>query len=688
MEASYLLTDKKVTSLKGIGEKNEKLFEKVGVTNLNQLLHFYPRAYDHYAGLRELDQLTGGEKCAVSAVITRPPVVRTGAKTAVTILTVKKDFQTLEVIWYHVPYLRKILKKGASFVFRGVVARRPGKWHMEHPEIFTPAAYHDVEGSVQPVYSLTAGLSNKTVQKAVRQIFEKYEIADCLPGSMLERYSLAGRESALKNIHFPESAEKLKEARRRIVFDEFLLFLLGLSRLKQQSSGQENSFRLRSFETAEKLVSGLPYSLTGAQKRVLEEVLDDLAGEKMMNRLIQGDVGSGKTILCFTAMLSMAMEGHQCAMMAPTEVLAVQHYRSLCALIESSGLDIAPPVLLTGSLTAKERRIAYEAIASGRSRLIIGTHALIQEKVDYADLALVVTDEQHRFGVNQRNAFSEKGKLPHIIVLSATPIPRTLALILYGDLKISVLDEMPADRLRIKNAVVDTTYRDKAYRFILKEIRAGHQIYIICPMIEKNEDLDCENVVEYTGKMKEFFGKEANVAMLHGRMTNSEKNAVMSDFAEGKTDILVSTTVVEVGVDVPNATVMMVENADRFGLAQLHQLRGRVGRGDAQSYCIFVKSEGREEGCERLEILENSNDGFFIAEEDLKLRGQGDLFGLRQSGVAGFDLADVFEDRQILELAKDAADTIGRTDPGLESPELSGLKKLLDERMNDVKIGL
>ncbi|MBR6230503.1 MAG: ATP-dependent DNA helicase RecG [Lachnospiraceae bacterium] len=676
MESSNLLKDRKLSTLKGIGDKSEKLFEKAGVSDLNQLLHFYPRAYDAYGKITEMDSLVSGEKQSVAIVVTRPPVVKQGSRSSVTILTVSIDFVKLEVIWYHMPYLRKMLVKGARFILRGMVYRRKGKWLMEHPEVITPAAYDAMAGTVQPVYSLTAGLTNKAVQKAVRQLLEKYEISDYLPESDKEKYSLADRETALKNIHFPENAAALKEARRRLVFDEFLIYMLRLQSLKDSSAATENNYPVDEHSASEAVVSSLGYELTGAQKRVWNEIKEDMRGKTVMNRLIQGDVGSGKTILCFLAMISAAQSGHQSALMAPTEVLAKQHYDKFIRL---SGLKNAEAetVLLTGSNTAKEKREIYEKIASGEAKYIIGTHALFQEKVAFSDLALVVTDEQHRFGVRQRTALGEKGKLPHVMVMSATPIPRTLALILYGDLKISVLDEMPANRLRIKNAVVDTSYRNTAYKFMAKEIAAGHQVYVVCPMIEKNEDLNCENVLDYALELKKVFGSGINIGILHGRMKAAEKNEVMRRFSEKEIDILVSTTVIEVGVDVPDATVMMIENADRFGLAQLHQLRGRVGRGDAQSYCIFVQSEGKEETNERLEILGNSNDGFYIAEQDLKLRGQGDLFGLRQSGIAGFTLADVYEDGDILSDARRAADDIMNSDPGLKSDMYKELREII-----------
>ncbi|MBR6231079.1 MAG: ATP-dependent DNA helicase RecG, partial [Lachnospiraceae bacterium] len=531
MESSNLLKDRKLSTLKGIGDKSEKLFEKAGVCDLNQLLHFYPRAYDAYGKITEMDSLVSGEKQSVAIVVTRPPTVKQGSRSSVTILTVNVDFVKLEVIWYHMPYLRKMLVKGARFILRGMVYRRKGKWLMEHPEVITPAAYEAMAGTVQPVYSLTAGLTNKAVQKAVRQLFEKYEISDYLPEADKEKYSLADRETALKNIHFPDNAAALKEARRRLVFDEFLIYMLRLQSLKDSSSATENNYPVNDHSAAEKVVSSLGYELTGAQKRVWNEIKEDMRGKTVMNRLIQGDVGSGKTILCFLAMISAAHSGHQSALMAPTEVLARQHYDKFIKIsaLKNAGSET---VLLTGSNTAKEKREIYEKIASGEAKYIIGTHALFQEKVVFNDLALVITDEQHRFGVRQRTALGEKGSLPHVMVMSATPIPRTLALILYGDLKISVLDEMPANRLRIKNAVVDTSYRNTAYKFMAKEIADGHQVYVVCPMIEKNEDLNCENVLDYAQELKKVFGSGINIGILHGRMKAGEKNEVMRKFSE------------------------------------------------------------------------------------------------------------------------------------------------------------
>ena len=425
------------------------------------------------------------------------------------------------------------------------------------------------------------------------------------------------------------------------------------------------------------MIESLPYALTNAQKRVWNEIERNMTGKGLMSRLVQGDVGSGKTIIAFLSMILAAANGYQAALMAPTEVLAKQHYQELCRLLESQDLPYKA-LLLTGSNTAKEKRERYQAIESGEARLIIGTHALIQEKVVYENLALVITDEQHRFGVNQREDLSKKGTRPHVLVMSATPIPRTLAIILYGDLDISIMDELPARRLPIKNCVVDISYRPKAYRFIEKQVEQGRQVYVICPMVEESEGLEAENVLDYSSKLSQCLPSQIKVASLHGRMKPAQKNQIMEEFAQNKIQVLVSTTVVEVGVNVPNATVMMVENAERFGLAQLHQLRGRVGRGEHQSYCIFVQGGEDEETRKRLEILVKSNDGFFIAGEDLRLRGPGDFFGVRQSGDMEFALGDIFQDSQILKEASEAAGSILLLDRDLTMEQNRKLRDRLE----------
>ena len=462
------------------------------------------------------------------------------------------------------------------------------------------------------------------------------------------------------------------------MFDEFFLFLVGVRKLKEKRADKRSSYVMESCEEVARFKEALPYRLTGAQERTLQEVFGDLSGGLVMNRLIQGDVGSGKTIVAVLALLMAACNGYQGALMAPTEVLARQHFESITQLFETYHIE-KTPVLVTGSMTAKEKRLAYERIERHEADIVIGTHALIQEKVHYDNLALVITDEQHRFGVGQRELLSSKGGDPHVLVMSATPIPRTLAIILYGDLDISVIDELPQGRQPIKNCVVNTGYRPKAYSFIARQVEEGRQAYVICPMVEESEMIEAENVLDYTKKLRKELPASVTVEYLHGKMKGREKNRIMERFAAGEIQVLVSTTVIEVGVNVPNATVMMIENAERFGLAQLHQLRGRVGRGSSQSYCIMVNCSDEEGTLERLDILNRSNDGFYIASEDLKLRGPGDIFGMRQSGDMEFKLADIFTDANILKSVSEEVNRLLDGDPELEEEEHSQLKRKLDE---------
>lgn len=495
-------------------------------------------------------------------------------------------------------------------------------------------------------------------------------------------------DAAVRQMHFPSDLETLQRAHDRLAFNEFFLFLLQMQQLKEQKQRVINQCKMDVQDPViAKIKRALPYELTGAQQRSLTEILDNLKGTYSMQRLLQGDVGSGKTIVAFAAMAVAAENGYQSAIMAPTEVLARQHYENFSAWCEEFGFAY-PVILLTGSMTAKEKLLAYEKIAETKSALIIGTHALIQEKVAYQSLGLVITDEQHRFGVRQREVFADKGVMPHILVMSATPIPRTLAIILYGDLDISVMDELPAKRLPIKNCVVDESYRQKAYAFIKKEVAAGHQVYIICPLVEESENMEGKNVTEYSAQLAQIFGTGITVGCLHGKMKPKEKNEIMEEFLQNKIQILVSTTVVEVGVNVPNATVMMVENADRFGLAQLHQLRGRVGRGDAQSYCIFVNTSKGKTAKKRLEILNKSNDGFEIAREDLKLRGPGDFFGIRQSGIMNFAVGDVFNDAAILSAASEESNRLSEEDPYLKSEKNRRLGSILEEYRQNMENNL
>ena len=664
-------------TLKGVGEKTEKLFQKVGIYDTDDLLHYYPRNYDEYETPVDIAELKEETVQAVSAAVCSGVYVNSVRGRQIISVNIADQSGKFPVVWFNLPYLKKTLRKGSWFVFRGRIVRKQGKLEMEHPEIFTPSAYEEILHNLQPIYGLTAGLSNKTVVKMVTQLLETLPMqSEYLPEELKERYRLADINYALKTIHFPKNKEELLVSRKRLVFDEFLLFIISVRRMKEKAEETPNCFPVKETWLTEEVIERLPYSLTNAQLNAWHEIERDLAGRTMMSRLVQGDVGRGKTILAFLAMFLVADNGYQAALMAPTEVLARQHYEGFLKLMEEQGLSF-PTVLLTGSDTAKEKRIAYERIASGEAAIIIGTHALIQEKVEYANLALVITDEQHRFGVKQREALTTRGNPPNVLVMSATPIPRTLAIILYGDLDISVIDELPAKRLPIKNCVVNTSYRPKAYSFIEKQVRQGRQAYVICPMVEESEGMDAENVLDYTQKLKENLPSDIRIEYLHGKMKPKEKNHVMESFAAGEIQVLVSTTVVEVGVNVPNATVMMVENAERFGLAQLHQLRGRVGRGEYQSYCIFIQGN-QDQISKRLEILNKSNDGFYIAGEDLKLRGPGDLFGIRQSGDMEFRIGDIYNDSTILKEASEAAEEILSLDPELDLEQHRSLRERME----------
>lgn len=659
-----------IHELKGIGEKTEKLFWKLGIRTVGDLIRYYPRAYDIYEEAVPISEAEEGRVQTVTGAIYGKVQVSGNRAMQVTSLYVKDLTGTLKVIWFRMPFLRTTLSRGGVITLRGMIVRRRDVLVMEHPEIFYPSGkYEEKRGTMQPVYPLTSGLSNNTVMKAVKQALESLPLErEPLPEHIRLKYHLAEYNYALRGIHFPEDKEVFCHARKRLVFDEFAAFIYSLRKLKEESGRSENRFRISPSGEVERFIKELPYELTGAQKRVWREIEADLKKNLSMSRLVQGDVGSGKTVIALLALLTVAYSGYQGALMAPTEVLAKQHYESITKLLEEHRIPFQT-ALLTGSMTAKEKREAYRRIQGGEAQIIIGTHALIQEKVAYQDLALVVTDEQHRFGVRQREIFAEKGEMPHVLVMSATPIPRTLAIILYGDLDISVIDELPSNRLPIKNCVVDTGYRPTAYRFIKNQIEEGRQCYIICPMVEESEHLEVENVTDYSAMLQEELGNKIVVGCLHGKMKQEQKDRIMEEFGEGKIDVLVSTTVIEVGINVPNATVMMVENAERFGLAQLHQLRGRVGRGKYQSYCIFMTGSKAKDTKERLDILNKSNDGFKIASEDLKQRGPGDLFGIRQSGLMNFRLGDVFQDAAVLQMASEAVSVLSKK-------ECEWLKKL------------
>ena len=640
-----------ITTLKGIGTKTAELFAKLGIYTTQDLLKFYPRDYDVYEEPILVDELTSDYEATVLAVygiIARKiDVYDTGKLSIISTIVRDEKGEGIKCVWYNMPYLKSSLRQGMRYIFRGRVVIKNSQKILEQPQIYTVAQYNEIKGVMQPVYPLTKGLSNKTVTKAVKQAIELFDTnleMEYIPKEIRIQNKLAEHNFAVVNIHFPKSMEDYIQARKRLAFEEFFIFVLAVRSLKTSNARRPNKHIILNDSRTDELIAKLPYKLTNAQYHTWLEIRENMASDKLMSRLIQGDVGSGKTIIAVLALLNTVYSGSQGALMAPTEVLAKQHFESITAMFEKYGIDMQIS-LLTGSMTASAKKKEYEKIAAGQTHIIIGTHALIQEKVVYKDLALVITDEQHRFGVNQRKDFSDKGKEPHVLVMSATPIPRTLAIIIYGDLDISIIDELPANRIPIKNCVVDTSYRPNAYEFIKKQVALGRQAYIICPMVEESESVEAENVVDYANQLRQEMPSEIIIEILHGKMKPTQKNDVMQRFSDGEIHILVSTTVVEVGVNVPNATVMMVENADRFGLAQLHQLRGRVGRGAHQSYCIFVAGNKSSKNMKRLEILNKTNDGFKIAEEDLKLRGPGDFFGVRQSGELDLGIADIYTDR-------------------------------------------
>ena len=669
-----------VNRIKGVGEKTAALFGKINVYTVDDLIRHYPRDYETYDAPVSVREAVPGKLQTIYGQITAIPNIKKVRNLSILNAVLKdSNGESIQLTFFNMPFLKKVLKPGGFYLFRGLVQQRGTHKFMEQPRMFTWDEYRQKSGRLLPRYALTKGLTNQTVQKSVAQALEYYPPEkEYLPQVILQKYPMLSHREAVYALHFPESREELLTARNRMVFEEFFSFLLVLRKNKELAAKTENHFPM--YETADtvRFLEQLPFPLTKAQKKVWGELREDMGSPYAMNRLIQGDVGSGKTILAVLALLMCAANGYQGAMMAPTEVLAVQHFETISGYVKKYGIAFRP-VLLTGSMTAKEKREAYAKIASGEANLIIGTHALIQEKVEYSSLALVVTDEQHRFGVRQRETLAAKGSEPHVLVMSATPIPRTLAIILYGDLKVSVIDELPANRLPIKNCVVGTAYRPKAYEFIAKEVAAGRQAYVICPMVEEGESEDLENVVDYTEKLRAALPPSVQVAYLHGKMRPADKNRIMEEFAAKEIDVLVSTTVIEVGINVPNATVMMVENAERFGLAQLHQLRGRVGRGEFQSYCIFISTSDAKETMERLQILNHSNDGFHIASEDLKLRGPGDIFGIRQSGEFAFVLGDIYTDANILKEASDAVEQLLVSDPELTDDDSLALVNYFKE---------
>lgn len=673
------LTDS-ISEIKGIGEKTTTLYRKLKINTIENLLEHYPRYYLTYEEPVDIAEVPIGQRVAIRATVNSYVEMKKMRTLTVSTFTAKDYTGSIKMVWFNSPFIKKVFHVGQTFIFVGTVAIRNYQKVMEHPEYYTEAKYLEKRKELQPVYSLTEGLTNQRLQKDMKAVGGViHEMEEYLPLDIPKRYGLMEYREAVRQIHFPKDEQQLELARHRLVFDEFFLFLLSMRRLELHRAKIENHYPIHAGDACQSLLESLPYELTNAQKRTLDEIQQDMSGDSVMNRLVQGDVGSGKTIVAMIALLMTVESGYQGAFMAPTEVLATQHYENFQKQLGPYSVHVE---LLIGSTPAKEKRRIYQGLQDGSVDIVIGTHAIIQERIEYQKLALVITDEQHRFGVHQREQLANKGKEPHVLVMSATPIPRTLAIILYGDLDISIMNEMPASRLPIKNCVVGAESRPTAYHFIEKEVEKGHQAYVICPMVEGSESTEMENVVDYADNLRTNLSPYIQVEYLHGKMSAKEKSGIMERFYANEIQVLVSTTVIEVGIDNPNATVMMIENAERFGLAQLHQLRGRVGRGKEQSYCIMINTSDKEEAKERLDVLYQSNDGFHIANEDLRLRGPGDFFGVRQSGEMIFHLADIYSDADILKQAQSALQYLERENYDFEHIQHYKLSEKLDMALN------
>lgn len=662
-----------VRYIKGIGETRAKALEKLGVRTLRDLIGFFPRRYEDRSVIYPIAELPVGETACCRAMIAAVPTSRRipGGRTVVKVRAVDET-GTLDVTFFNQAY-RQSLRPGDSFVFCGKVEGNLLRRQMVNP-LMEPDGQHQLTGRIMPVYPLTRGVSQLLLQKAVRQGLDACRelLPDVLPDAVRMTHQLCYVNYAYENIHFPASFEALAQAHRRLVFEELFLVTCGLHLLR--SRRVDVAGPMCRVADMQPFYDALPFPLTDAQRRAIGDAVGDMTSSRPMNRLCQGDVGSGKTMVASACVWFAAQSGWQSALMAPTEILARQHYENLSPLLERFGISCA---LLTGSTKVKERRAILEGLSDGSISLCIGTHALLTEDVQYQRLGLVVTDEQHRFGVAQRSALGQKAENPHMLVLSATPIPRTLALIIYGDLDVSVIDQLPPGRQRVDTFAVDERYRARLNGFIRKQVEEGHQVFIVCPLVGDGDELPDERkaVTAYAKALQEDTFPELRIAVLHGRMKPKEKEKVMAAFAAGESDILVSTTVVEVGVDVPNATLMVVENADRFGLSQLHQLRGRVGRGQAKSYCVLLSDVQNDDTKRRLKALTQTNDGFRIAEEDLKLRGPGDFFGSRQHGLPTLKAADLSCDMPLLAEARDAAQQLLAGDPLLTRPEHAVLRR-------------
>lgn len=662
---------KDITYLKGVGPKRAELYNKLGVNTVYDLLNHFPRGYlDFSAPVSIADAAANPNECSAvrGKVVKKLPEARIRKGLSIYKAVFTDDVNDLTIVIYNSEFAFKQLEAYSEYILYGKITGNLVRYEMTNPLII-PIASPD---KIQPVYSLTEGLTQPLLRKTMHTALESFnkEIYEPLPKKIMEKYSLCSYNFALENIHFPKDSHSCETAKRRLVFDELLTLQLGMYVLKSRSQSTTGCV-MKNIALTE-FYNSLPFELTKGQKDAIGDCISDMCKTSPMNRLVQGDVGSGKTAVAAGAAFFAYKNGFQTALMAPTEILAVQHYETLCGFLEPLGVRVA---LLTGSLTPKQKAELKGKISDGDYSVVVGTHALVQQTTEFKRLGLVITDEQHRFGVEQRAALAKKGQNPHKLVMSATPIPRTLALMIYGDLDISILKELPKGRQPVETYAVTGKLRERAFGFVKDRLDEGRQGYIVCPMIDESE-MELQDVKSYAKKLREGAFKSYKIGLLHGKLSSAEKEQVMSDFKEHKTDLLVSTTVIEVGVDVPNSAVMVIENADRFGLSQLHQLRGRVGRGKYKSFCILITDNVSDESRKRLKILSKLHDGFKISEEDLKLRGPGDFFGKRQHGLPVMKIADMSADLETLKQAQKAAQEITTADPLLNNPENRGLRQL------------